>query len=172
MSEPTLALQKMLRLVKLFEGFSEQDARDFLGIAKRFDASAGETVIREGDNEADAYIVAAGRLNVVKSCAGASDTLATLEAGDTFGEVSLLDSGPRSASVVAASPATLLRFGRSSLAKIPHVSTKVMRNVAKMMAGRLRATSTQATLARVTLARLTAEPEPVQPAPQVRTQRH
>ena len=149
-------LQKLLKLVKLFDGFSDQDAREFLAFAARVDVRPGEVVLREGENSGDAYIIASGRLRVVKSCDGADEVLATLGPGESFGEVALLDAGPRSATVVADTDAILLRFGRTSVASIPYVSAKLMRNVATMMAGRLRSASSQAVLARVALARAIA----------------
>lgn len=146
-------MRKTLKLVHLFEGFSEQDARDFLAWAKRFDAQPFEPIIREGEHGQDMFVVAAGRLRVVKSACGDDEELATLGPGDSFGEIALLDSGPRSASVVAITASTLLRFERKNLVKIPEVSRKLYRNMATMVASRLRDTSM-----RVILARAAADP--------------
>jgi CRP/FNR family cyclic AMP-dependent transcriptional regulator len=148
MVDEDFLIRKTLKLVHLFEGFSEQDARDFLTWAKRFDARPLEPIIREGDRDQDMYIVAAGRLRVVKSTGGEEEELATLEAGDSFGEIALLDSLPRSASVVAMTHSTLLRFERRYLVKIPAVSLKLYRNIASMVASRLRDTSTRVILAK------------------------
>jgi CRP-like cAMP-binding protein len=145
-------MRKTLKLVRLFEGFSEADARDFLAWAKRFDARPFEPIITEGGHGQDMFVVAAGKLKVVKSGGGADEELATLEPGDSFGEIALLDSGPRSASVVAITASTLLRFERRNLVKIPDVSRKLYRNIATMIASRLRDTSMRVILAKAAAA--------------------
>lgn len=142
-----LILRKTLKLVHLFEGFSGQDAREFIAWATRFDAYAGEPIIREGGRDQDMYVVVAGNLKVVKAGAGGEQELALLQPGDSFGEIALLDSGPRSASVVAITASTLLRFERRHLVKIPEVSLKLYRNIAAMLAARLRDTSARVMLA-------------------------
>ena len=131
-----ILIRKTLKLVRLFAGFSEQDARDFLAWAKRFDARPSEPIIREGEDE----------------------ELATLAPGDSFGEIALLDSGPRSASVIAVTASTLLRFERRNLVKIPAVSLNLYRNIATMIASRLRDTSVRVILAKAAA----AAPEPLE----------
>ena len=141
-------LRKTLKLVRLFEGFSEQDARDFIAWSVRLDAAPGETIISEGECAQDMFVVAAGSLRVVKFGGGEEQELAVLEPGDSFGEIAMLDSGPRSASVVAITASTLLRFERKHLVKIPGVSLKLYRNIATMVAARLRDTSARVILAK------------------------
>ncbi len=143
-----LILRKVLKLVHLFEGFSEQDARDFIAWAARVDAGPGDAVIGEGEHGQDMFVVVAGSLRVVKTGAGEEQELAVLEPGDSFGEIALLDSGPRSASVVAITVCTLLRFERKNLVKIPSVSLKLYRNIATLVAARLRDTSARVILAK------------------------
>ena len=153
-------IHKTLKLVHLFEGFSGRDARDFLAWATRFDACPLEPIIREGERGQDMFVVAAGKLRVVKSGRGKDEELATLEPGDSFGEIALLDSGPRSASVVAITASTLLRFERRNLARIPEVSLKLYRNMATMLASRLRDTSTRVILAKAAAAPPEADEDP------------
>lgn len=131
-------LRKTLNLVKLFEGFTEQEVADFIRIARRTNVAAGEVIIHQGRHGEDAYIVVVGSLRVIKTQAGLEETLATLEPGDTFGELALLDARARSASVVADSPAILLRFHRESLSLQPNMLVKVLVNIGRLMAGRLR----------------------------------
>lgn len=148
-------IRKTLKLVKLFEGFSEEDARDFLLWARRLDVKPGERVIEQGEPGRDMYIVASGSLKVVKSSGLVEEELALLTPGDSFGEIALVDSGERSASVIAMTQSMLLRFERRFLVKIPQVSLKLYRNVAAMMAARLRDT-----LMRVVLGKVAGSLEP------------
>ena len=153
-------LRKTLKLVQLFKGFSEHDARDFIAWAKRFDAGPGELIIDEGERGQDMFVVVAGKLRVVKSSARGEQDLATLEPGDSFGEIALVDSGPRSASVVAISASTLLRFEHKHLVKIPEVSLKLYRNIAAMLAARLRDASARVILAKAQSLGACAQEEP------------
>lgn len=164
-------IRRTLKLVRLFEGFSGRDARDFLTWATRLDARPYEPVIREGEYGQDMFVVAAGTLRVLKAGAGNDEELATLEPGDSFGEIALLDNGPRSASVVAITASTLLRFERRNLVKIPEVSLKLYRNIATMIASRLRDTSTRVILAKASSAPAAERAEetspPIKPRRQV-----
>ena len=141
-------VRKTLKLVKLFEGFSEQDAREFPLWARRHNVRPGERVIEEGKPGHEMCLVASGELSVVKSRGAVQEELARIEPGDSFGEVALVDCEPRSASVVALTPSILLRFERRFPVKIPQVSLKLYRNLATMMASRLRDTSTRVMLAK------------------------
>jgi CRP/FNR family cyclic AMP-dependent transcriptional regulator len=165
MIDEDFLIRKTLKLVHLFAGFSEQDARDFLTWARRVQARPSESIIREGEQGQDMYIVASGKLKVLKSDGAEGEELAVLGPGDSFGEIALLDSGARSASVVAVDASTLLRFERRNLVKIPAVSLKLYRNIATMVATRLRDTSTRVILAR-TVAAASTEQARVEPTPQ------
>ena len=144
-------IAKTLKLVKLFEGFNEQDVLEFMRVARRQDVTAGERVVTEGRPGDDAYIVIAGELKVLMRHGATEETLATLKAGDAFGELVLVDAGVRSASVVAETDATLLRFSRESFALMPQLLVKVLINVSRLLAQRLRMTNKDAVIARTSL---------------------
>lgn len=135
---PAQLLRKTLRLVKIFENLSESEAAAFLRVARRQDVGPGEVVIREGQRGDDAFIIVRGHLRVTKRHAGEEAELARMHPGDAFGELAIIDGGPRSASVVAETDATLLRFNRDSLSLQPALLLKVVTNIARLMAARLR----------------------------------
>jgi CRP-like cAMP-binding protein len=62
---------------------------------------AGDTIISEGEDGDTAFLVVSGLVEVSVSNAGKTKTLGTLGPGEIFGEMSLLDPGPRSATVRA-----------------------------------------------------------------------
>ena len=70
--------------------------------------SPGEVILREGDSSKDMYIIQVGKVKIVKKMAGNDIELATLEKGDFFGEMSLLESEPRTASIIAETPCNVL----------------------------------------------------------------
>ncbi|MEP6993020.1 MAG: mechanosensitive ion channel family protein [Acidobacteriota bacterium] len=79
----------------------------------------GEVIVREGDPTSSMFLIADGRVSVsAKGDTGPTQKLALLEAGSTFGEISLLTGEPRIASVRAMSEATLIEIGKATLAPI------------------------------------------------------
>ena len=62
---------------------------------------AGETILTEGEQGHTAYLLSRGRVEVVVGTGASSKRVAILGTGEVFGEMSLLEPGPRSASVVA-----------------------------------------------------------------------
>lgn len=75
----------------------------------------GTVVLREGDPAASFFMVARGRVAVTRRRDGGEETLATLGEGSVFGEMALLSSAPRNATVRVVEDADLLEFGAASL---------------------------------------------------------
>ena len=65
--------------------------------------AAGDTILTEGEDGRTAFLVISGVVEVVVGSGARAKRVATLSAGEVFGEVSLLDPGPRSATVRAIS---------------------------------------------------------------------
>ena len=81
---------------------------------------AGTVILREGDAADAAYIVTRGRCEAYKTVAGERRPLREMAAGDVFGEMALLSSRPRSASVVALEDVTAIVVTREALAREVH----------------------------------------------------
>jgi len=159
-ADNTSVVRKTLKLVKIFEDFTEPEVLEFLRLARRQDVAADDIILREGGPGDDAYIVIAGTLRVLKARDGVKEHLATLEPGDSFGELALLDADPRSATVVAETAGTLLRFNRHSLALHHLLLIKVLVNIGKVLAARLRESNSkllEASMSRQRLARISAQ---------------
>src|SRR3990167_10903638 len=77
----------------------------------------GETVMEEGTESRTMYIIQCGKVKVVKSDEGRETVLALLAAGDIFGEMSLFDASPRSATVKVVGEARILAIGHEGLLK-------------------------------------------------------
>ncbi len=99
--DPVAALQR----VELFAGMDRRQAEQIARLLKERPFKKGETVIMEGTGGAAFFIIDSGKATV--SSKGAD--IATLGPGDYFGEVALIDGGPRSATVTAATD--LLCYG-------------------------------------------------------------
>ncbi len=63
---------------------------------------AGDTIIREGDEGDTAYFIVSGAVDVIVGRGDKAQTVGRLETGEVFGEMSLIDPGPRSATITAA----------------------------------------------------------------------
>jgi len=75
---------------------------------------ANSLIIREGDPSDCMYLIVAGSVSVFRNASEGRIELAQLHEGDFFGELSLVDEGPRSASVEAGESTVLLVVGRDS----------------------------------------------------------
>jgi uncharacterized membrane protein len=78
--------------------------------------SAGESLFQAGEPGESLFIVSSGQIELyIKDTAGQKIVLTIAEAGDLFGELSLLDSGPRTATAVALTDSELLILDREDL---------------------------------------------------------
>lgn len=63
--------------------------------------AAGDTILTEGEDGRTAFLIVSGKVEVTVGSGAKAKTLATLRGGEVFGEMSLLEPGPRSATVTA-----------------------------------------------------------------------
>jgi CRP-like cAMP-binding protein len=118
----------------LFAGLSKRHLRNVAGIAKHLSLGEGSAVAKEGDPGDDFYVIAAGQAKVVRG----RKTIAHLMPGDFFGEIALLDGGPRTASVVAETPIELLALNRKPFQQILERDPTVVLKMLEELAIRLR----------------------------------
>jgi len=69
---------------------------------------AGETIVREGEKGDAAYIIVAGSCEIQKEMPSGTETLQIIGPGAVFGEMAILTEGPRTATVVAVEPTTVM----------------------------------------------------------------
>ena len=91
--DPVSALQR----VRFFADMDRRQTEQIARLLKQRHFAEGETVIREGSGAAAFFIIDSGEAAVSSQC----QQLNTLGAGDHFGDIALIDGGPRSATVVA-----------------------------------------------------------------------
>src|SRR3954469_16272572 len=110
-------------------------------VERKFDA--GDVVVLEGDTGRSMFIVHSGRLAVNKQAdSGLTFPMATLETGDFFGEMTLIEMQNRSATVVAESPTVLYELTAQKLyacykADI-HAYVIILQNINRELCRRLR----------------------------------
>ncbi len=81
------------------------------------DYKDGDTIFEENSIGKEMYIILTGNAKVTKKKDGVETTLATLEEGDFFGEMSLFDNNPRSATVKALGDVKLLEINQKNFLK-------------------------------------------------------
>lgn len=106
-------------------------------IFERILVPAGQMIINEGDEGNCAYLIQAGRVRVFTNHAAQEIELARLEAGDIFGERSLLFGEPRSASVQATMESNVIRITRSLFEKKLEQCDPTIRAIVGMLSHRL-----------------------------------
>ncbi|MBV8033270.1 MAG: cyclic nucleotide-binding domain-containing protein [Betaproteobacteria bacterium] len=130
----------------LLENFSPAEVRLLAHFMDLYRANAGAEVLREGDPGDFMLMIVEGRVEVRKrDAAHAAQLLATLDAGKTVGEMSMIDGEARFATCVATAPTVVAVLDRESLARIiveqPMLGAKILMELVLMLSQRLRATS-------------------------------
>lgn len=74
--------------------------------------NTGEVLFKDGDPGDEMYLIKSGKIRISKSAGDVEKTLAVLKEGDFFGEMSVIDGSPRSATASAVEPAELVIFDR------------------------------------------------------------
>lgn len=137
-------LDEVLRKTALFAQLTAEEREEIEAIGRVVRARAGSTLIRQGDEAGGMSVVIAGRVRIeLELPDGRRETLVTLSRGDVFGELSLVDRFPRSASAVADTDARVFlingtEFDRLRSAFRP-ATYKLLRAVGPILCKRLRA---------------------------------
>ncbi len=132
-----------LKAIRLFQHLSYKELIALLNITEAERFAPGTVVIREGEHGDQLYLIVQGHCEVDKG----GETVATLQAGDHFGEMALVDRFPRSATVRTLAPTEVRSVRRGPFYELlradPLLSNKVMWNIVQVLSARLRDTSNE-----------------------------
>ena len=129
----------LLKGVELFSELNEEQLGMIANLVIVKNYNRDETVVLEGDDSVQAlYLIATGSVQVYMTGIDGRETiLSFLERGDFFGEMSLIDGEPRSASVRTVTDAKLLVIHRESflslLRKSPEIAMALMSELCKRL---------------------------------------
>jgi len=137
--DQSFARQVLARCV-LFEGVDVDAMGACLACLRTRRYRRDETVFHQGDPGDALYVIASGSVKIVLPSPDATEPaiLATLGAGDFFGELALLDGGIHSASVVALEPTEALVLGRSDFERLFESEPGLRRALVASLARELR----------------------------------
>ena len=136
-------MQPLLPTVSLLGGLSEPALELLAREGQRVAEKAGTQILKEGESGNHLFLIESGSVRVCKKCGQPGETeLDRLGQGEFFGEMCILETLPRSATVQAASDVVLFRI--SSMAfyhlhqELPDQFSLLVLNVARDLSRRLR----------------------------------
>lgn len=134
-----------LREVGLFGALSDEILEHLSSTLGVMRVMPGDSIFREGEPAREMYVVLDGEIEVLKkSRRGRETRVAILGPNDAFGEMSIIDMLPRSATVRALGPARLLRVSTEDMDALYRHDLKsytlIVLNIAREMSRRLRVT--------------------------------
>ena len=120
-----------LARVPLFSSCSQRELGRIVRAADEITVEAGRTLVEQGRAGHECYVIVSGHAEVSRD----AHTIAVLGAGDTIGELAVLDGGPRTATVTATTDLDLLvlrqREFAGLLTEVPTLSHKILVNLAR-----------------------------------------
>lgn len=139
----------VLKNVYVFEGLPREALKEMTREMVSRKYQPGEIVVREGTSNNFMFVLYSGRVEVIKGLGTESEKLiACLGEHEIFGEMSLLEALPRTASIRVSATAEIYSISAAALLRIsrkyPEAYSKLLFNLAKSLSKRLRQTMEQA----------------------------
>lgn len=134
---------ELLKRVDIFHQVPEAPLLELLATAETVGVEKGDVIFREGEAGGTMYLVVSGAVELTKAVKGdQSQRLALLDRGQIFGELSLFDDLPRSATAQAFVKSTVLRFPGTAFDRLlteqRELAPHLLRNLVKKLSLRLR----------------------------------
>ena len=129
-----------LKKVPLFADLSNGDLDRLCEVATEEILPAGKLLFTEGEIGDKTYVIMTGEIDIYKESGGRMVFLATRQAGDVIGEMSLLDQAPRFASGRARTDCKLLSISHENLEHLLNTSPSAVRVLLSTISNRLRST--------------------------------
>jgi CRP-like cAMP-binding protein len=127
-----------LQVVPLFAGLSKRHLRRLAALVDPVRFRDRRVIVEAGLPGNSFFVITDGHAKVYRSTVATGRPVARLGPGDFFGEMALLDGGPRSATVVADGPVVALRLSRPAFKKLVSREPGVALSIMSELASRLR----------------------------------
>lgn len=143
---------KHLTRLKVFSDFSPAELEPFAKQMVEQSFRPFSLIVTQGSHGDAMYFIIQGKVGISTKGQVAESFLVTLGIGDTFGEMSLFDPGPRSADVRAENDVVVLKLTADALAQLrteaPVAAGKFLWNIARLLSARVRAMDKKAASAK------------------------
>ena len=137
-----MTAEAFLASVPLFADLAADHLRSIAAAGRTKTVATGETVFREGDASDGLYIVLSGKVRIYKRNDDGNEVdLHTGAAGEYFGELALIDGGPRSASVTSLAPCEFFVLERDTFLSLLTQSPQLLATTLVNLSQAVRATS-------------------------------
>ncbi len=128
-----------LRMLSLFQRFSNEELVRLMKICKAYRIAAGTHVFKEGEEGRSLFVLVAGQVDIVKDNGGEQQVLVSMNPGDVFGEMAIVDAEPRFAAAVAANDCSVIEISASIVNNNDDlISLKLVRAIAILLVKKLR----------------------------------
>ena len=126
----------------ILTGFSDDEVKAFRDQCERREVPAGHVFVQMGDKNESLHVILSGKVRVERIGVEGDVPIVSLGPGQTFGEMSFLDKGKRSADVEARVPTELFALGRPAFNELarthPVLGTIVFARLALLVSRRMR----------------------------------
>lgn len=124
---------ELLGNVRLFSTCNKRELARIAALVDEVEAPKGKVLVRQGDTGEECFVIAEGQAKATMRGRGS----AVLRPGSFFGEMALLDQGPRSATVTAETDMHLLVLGSRQFSalinEVPTVAVRIMQGLAERL---------------------------------------
>ena len=135
-------MDDIIRKAPLFSALDDEAAEALRRSMPEVNLGRGQVLFREGDSGDKLYVVAEGKVKLGRSSSdGRENLLAILGPGEMFGELSLFDPGPRTATATAVTDTRIFALGHADLTTWVSGRPEVALSLLKQISSRLRRTN-------------------------------
>jgi signal transduction histidine kinase len=138
-----MTIETILKKVLFFSRLSDQGLQKLISMGETISLRKNQVVYQEGDESESMFVILDGRVRIYKiDDRGRDLELATLAAGDFFGELALLDSQPRSATVVCLTACEFFVINQIAfMGLLLHSRARIIYSVFADLTGKIRETT-------------------------------
>ncbi len=133
-----MPVYEFLKRVPLFSGLPPEDLDRLCQMVEEVTLPAGQLLFSEGDMGEWAYVIEDGQVEILKISGGRQVLLAVRGAGEVIGEMSLLESAPRMATIRARTDCRFIAISQEQLDRLMNTSPAVARSMLHTFVARLR----------------------------------
>lgn len=139
------AAEFLLKKVVIFSDLEAAEFQMLLSFMNGLRVEKGQTLFREGDEGGEMFIVLSGKIGITVTLSDGKElTISEIKTGDFFGEMSIIEQLPRSATALALQETELLSLQASDFLKLvesaPEAAVKILRRMLEISAQRLSST--------------------------------